>query len=415
MRILVIGANRANRGAEAMLLTMLSRISSEIPDVQWTVSSYSASDLHSVGPISHKDANGISVTYELIYKPKTIGTLIAQLLIILLRNKWLTTFIVNSNHFSKLVHSSDAVIDLSGFALSKNRPLWRILIYWIESKTAKALRKPFLVMTQSFGPFQPGIKMAVSRSALKSAEFISARGAQSSASLQSLGFVKDRDFFVSTDITYHFPPAPPRYVRSFHLHGATTPIAIIPNINSYNKAQFHGVKNSYVQLIAELCADLNKKETCRFVFVCQERHPTRFDDLALSRLIQECLLEDIFSTILTADNHASVLKSAISQCEIAIVSRFHGMLAALSTGVPTLTVAWANKYEESAAMAGIEGYTVDISTANLQNARERLNDLWMNRDSIRHRIKERTEHAKQCSDAALNRLAKMLTSLETFR
>ena len=417
MRILVIGANLCNRGAESMLLTLISSIHLEIGEANFSVWSYAGDDKKRTGKIMHSEPNGVRVNFELSYNHKTVGLLLLQGLLFVAPFPIVARLAGRFSTFIRDVDDADAVIDISGFALTGDRPWWRHLVYLLESRTAHACETPFLAMTQSFGPFRNQWQKLVARLALAHTEMISARGEMSARHLEAIGLLKDQDFLIAPDMTYLFDPAPDSLAKELLHHTARPRIAVIPNTNIYRrsarKAGQKGSKNTYVANMRKLCHSAIVDHACNIVFIPHEGDSTQFDDLALSALIRDHPTIKAHSIVLNGALPASTIKSAIIQCDAVITSRYHGMMAALSNAVPAFVPGWADKYEESAEMAGSSEYTFNFDRSGPDSIVEHFARFWDARADIRQNLTKRLPHnraeAKRAIDVMIGHLRSSTT------
>lgn len=413
MKILIIGANLCNRGAESMLLTLISSIQLEIKEASFRVWSYSRDDKKRSGPVIHSEPNGIRVKFELAHNHKTVGLLILQGLLFLAPFRLVSRLAMRFSTFIGDVDQADAVIDISGFALTGDRPWWRHLIYLLESRTAHACNTPFLAMTQSFGPFRNHWQKRMARMALASAGMISARGAMSARYLETIGLSEGRDFLIAPDMTYLFEPAPEPSARELLRQSARPRIAVIPNTNVYHRSVGQpGGKNSdnsYVTTMRELCHSAITEHGCQIVFIPHEVDSSRFDDLALAAIIRDDPTIEANSIVLDDSLPASTIKSAIIQCDAVITSRYHGMIAALSGAVPAFVPGWADKYEESAAMAGSSEFAFNFSQSDPNSLVQHFTRFWEARTDIRQTLVERLPRNRANAKRAIDVMIEYLS------
>lgn len=388
MRVLIIGANLCNRGAEAMLLTVVKALLSRFPHADVRAASYAKEDRSRAGMIHFDDPGGSQFSYTLIENRKRAITIAAQLLVVLIPAWLLPSLLVNRMAFIREINAADMVIDLSGFALSDDRPLWRVAIYWLEAATSDALRTPFIAMTQAFGPFHRTLTRLLARSAIRRSNLAIARGNASAKHLESLGFLRGKDFRISVDITYALEPAPLSIANEIIGDTDSPIIGIVPNTNIYKRSTGKALENSYVQLLSELCNHSAHTLNASPILICHEHYEDRFDDFDLARLVQNKTNDMCKPRIIPARYPATVMKALIGRCDLVVSSRFHAMIAALSSATPVLVVSWAHKYAESMCSAGIESYIIDAAHTSTSEAKSLLDHCWRARAELRLRMEE---------------------------
>lgn len=417
MRILIIGANLCNRGAESMLLTLISSIQLEIEEASFSVWSYSQDDKKRCGTIIHSDPNGIQVKFELAHNHKTVGLLLLQGLVLVAPFRFVSRLAVSFSTFIRNVEQADAVIDISGFALTGDRPWWRQLIYLLESRTAHGCNIPFLAMTQSFGPFRTHCEKFMARMALVRTGMISARGSMSARHLETIGLSKDRDFLIAPDMTYLFDPAPEPLAQKLLRDTDRPRIAVIPNTNIYRRSTRQsgqkGSRNTYVTNMRKLCSSAIVEHGCKIIFTPHEGDSTRFDDLELLTLIRDDPMIKAHSIVLDGALATSTVKSVIIQCDAVITSRYHGMMAALSGAVPAFVLGWADKYEESAVMAGSSEFTFNFGQSDPDSIAQHFTRFWEARADIRQTLAEHLPQNRADAKHAIDIMIEHLRSPKT--
>ncbi|WP_397472679.1 polysaccharide pyruvyl transferase family protein, partial [Rheinheimera sp.] len=96
------------------------------------------------------------------------------------------------------------------------------------------------------------------------------------------------------------------------------------------------------------------------------------------------------------------VKAFIGKAELAISSRFHGAVNALSQGVPCIATSWSHKYHAMMSDFGMGDYCVaELSEQNLLHALQQLLD---NKDTLASEVKQKAAALKQQNAAMWQRL-----------
>lgn len=229
----------------------------------------------------------------------------------------------------------DLVLDASGFAYGDS---------WGAAKARRRLAdhirrwkgqgKQVILMPQAFGPFtQPDLADAM-REIFTLADRVYVRDATSLAHVTALhqgpNIVRMPDF---TNLAQAVPPSDPAVFAER--------IAVIPNIKMI-EAVSDG--SGYVGRIAAIFRAIEDSGREAFLLLHEADKDVKVAALIRSRLDRPV---DVVS-----DPDPLVIKGIIGASYGVVTSRFHGLVSALSQGVPCLATSWSHKYEELLAEYG---------------------------------------------------------------
>ena len=85
------------------------------------------------------------------------------------------------------------------------------------------------------------------------------------------------------------------------------------------------------------------------------------------------------------------LKRALAECEAVVSPRYHSCVAALSAGVPLLTLGWHYKYQELMALYGQDLRMLPGEACTAKSLVETFDALWNDRVQIRGELSRRAE------------------------
>ena len=94
---------------------------------------------------------------------------------------------------------------------------------------------------------------------------------------------------------------------------------------------------------------------------------------------------------------AKELKSIIAGAELAVGSRYHFLIAAMSCGVPSLALGWGHKYYEMFELFGMEDYVFEYHEFEEERILKKVRDLVLNCDLLRKKIEDRLPAVKEAS------------------
>ena len=245
-----------------------------------------------------------------------------------------------------LLHTSeiDVVLDASGFAYGD---------FWGKAKFVNRLGKPtqawkaegktVIALPQAWGAFtEPGFAEAIA-TYLSQADLVFARDRESMGFLEGTGL---SGVEASPDFTNLLAPAlPPRYDD---LRGAGF---VIPNTKML-EARGEGARAGYLDFLAQAVSCLQGFCPAVHILVHEGKK-----DLALSEELNAALPAPL-RIVDPADTLET--KAILAQARALVSSRFHGLVSALSAGVPSLACGWSHKYAELMADYGAGAHIADL-------------------------------------------------------
>jgi polysaccharide pyruvyl transferase WcaK-like protein len=343
MNVVMIGGNFRNRGAEAMLRTAIAEITSRRGDASFTVVTYDR----------RRDGAAPAGLPAAVVDAGSLRSFGVRALLLLLGRR-LGARLLAASPLAATCLRAHWVLDVSGFALSDRRPAWRAAVVALEALLARRLGAGFGLLTQAFGPFERLPVRCLARIALSNARFVVARGRASAHHLAGLGRVEGHDFTVAEDMAWLFAPAAPD--RS---DAAAAVLGCAPNTNLYRRADGDGAANAYVVLLADVLRRAIDSLGVQVLLLAHDSLPERFDDDALGALLAQRIDRPAAVRLVGATQPAAELKQAVGGCSLVLSSRFHVLIAAQSLAIPTLSLGWAHKYEES-TVVDAAGWSFDF-------------------------------------------------------
>jgi|GEM_PF-445556 len=350
LTIRIDGVGTINKGAELMLYAILQEIDASHPSARVV---YNDSGFLS----DNRPAAAFDTKVQLTkpwYTHQPVASLIKEShldgIIARLNKHWsLTNYL--SSHF--LGHT-DLLLNAAGYSVSD---LFKIGKSGVERreryyKRLKESGAKIVLLPQAFGPCEKAQTKAMVDVINRYADMVFAREQVSYDYLVAEGFNREK-LFLSPDFTCTVTPTIlPQYS---HLADA---VAIIPNMKMVEtrttKEKGYG---QFLTSVIEACRQAGKT-----VFMLN--HEGVGDEALCRKIAQQCGIE-----VVTGLN-ALETKGVISQCQLVISSRFHGVANALSSGVPCLATSWSHKYELLFADYGLTDCVLD--TANIDDAIARI-------------------------------------------
>lgn len=361
MKIMIVGANFVNKGAQSMLFIAVDEIKKRYPDAEVL---FASTDII-------KNVDEYAFTYVYYSKEAKNIALGRKALFIRMRQcikdtvKWLIgrrILLWKYMDLSRCLNEIDMIIDISGFNLGSG---WSTEIheaYLDNIRLAKKYDIPIVLMPQSFGSFDyPEDKQYLIREMqelLPYAKVIFARekeGCQMLKDTFQLTNVK-----LSTDLVLqnqeidlkHIYSNPPK--MDLPKIGSGT-VGVIPNIQCFN----HGNRERILEIYRAVIKDLLAKEKK----VCIFRHSS--EDMEMCRAIYEMFSNNENVHLLENDFSCVEFDQFVKQYDFVICSRYHGIVHSYRNYVPCVLLGWAVKYRELAEIVGQARYSFDITDDKL--------------------------------------------------
>lgn len=238
----------------------------------------------------------------------------------------------------------DVILDASGFAYGDfwgkekfEARLGRPMAGW------KAAGKTVIALPQAWGAFtQTGFCEAV-RAALSQADLVFARDRESLNYLEGTGL---QGVELAPDFTNLLAPAlPPAYED---LRGAGF---VIPNTKML-EARGDTARAGYLQFLRQAVQAVQGVSPAVHILVHEGKK-----DLELAKELNASLPSPL-RIIDPADTLDT--KAILAAASALVSSRFHGLVSALSAGVPSLACGWSHKYSELMADYGAGQHIADL-------------------------------------------------------
>lgn len=285
----------------------------------------------------------------------------------------------------------DLILEASGFAYGDQWPL-----RFLQNTAKEVVRfakagKPFVFMPQAFGPFKTEDSKAAMRDIIHNAQLIFVRDPVSLQHLQSCVPNLPDSVVLTPDFTVGLTARPNDEIPA--MPGVYA--ALIPNnkvVSKFNHADAEKMRADY---IAAFAAAANKlaEQGMQCVLV---NHEGKED----AQLCEEIVAKAPCTIVQIEDPLA--VKAFIGKAELAISSRFHGAVNALSQGVPCIATSWSHKYHAMMSDFGMGDYCVaELSEQNLLHALQQLLD---NKDTLASEVKQKAAALKQQNAAMWQRL-----------
>ncbi|MCG2590775.1 polysaccharide pyruvyl transferase family protein [Rhodohalobacter sulfatireducens] len=314
MNIEIKGIGFTNKGAELMLHAILQKVRSEYPDATFVVKP-------NYGESYDKRAE-LGIYHKLDYQHYSLnsGKILGKILPKGMRRSY---GLIREDEI-------DLLLDASGLSYSDTMGIQPTKRAAKQFKQMKNNGAKIVLLPQAFGPFKnPKFKKYL-QTLYDHTDFIYARDEQSKAffsdNISSNGKIQ-----IAPDFTNLLEPI----VRKEY-EERKDEICVIPNYRMIDKTD-QEVGNRYVSLMAKIIQELINRDEKIFLLIHEDGR-----DVHLAEEIKKVSGHDL--DILNEADPLKI-KGIISQTKGVISSRFHGIVNAMSQGVPALATGWHHKYK----------------------------------------------------------------------
>jgi polysaccharide pyruvyl transferase WcaK-like protein len=224
-------------------------------------------------------------------------------------------------------------------------------------------RKPFTFFIQSFGPFDDWRVRLFAKRAFDQVDFVPARGKNSARYCRAI--TKD------PSKVYDFPdsaillPTNFLWAESYLRQNNLIPknyVIVSPSSVIYKTVRTSvggSVGNKHIDSIVRVCELLIKRgEYIVFLPHMYSDNPNECDR-HVAKLVAAQLPDSSYHVV-EGEFDPMMAKGLISFAKYAIVSRYHALVAALSTGINVITLGWNIKYQDMMEYYGKKEFAIDV-------------------------------------------------------
>ena len=383
-----------NRGAEAMLLSTIDHVRARFPRSVVHVLSYSpAADL------AEFESRPIK---NVFIHPATPLTLVAKWLPLAIVAKALPLLkhtVCPHSHAQGVLSllRLDALFCLAGVSFIDGRG--KFLLFNVLTLFPFLIHGvPVFKMAQAMGPIRSLPNRLCARWTLPRVRFIFARGRSTARFLDETRLLDPSRWDVSPDIAFGLKCDPPA--------ARAGDLALVPSVILDRR---HA---NYRKFIVDLVSLLAKDGVVTDLVVHSWKNDTGNpfnNDLPLAMDLRESLREQgVDVRILGEGCNAREIKSQISARRICLTSRFHGMVAALDSAMPTVVLGWSHKYREVLAVFDRESWALNIRENTPTSCAGAVKDLLAREQEERSHLATRLPAVREAVTSAFDRVFGMI-------
>ncbi len=289
-------------------------------------------------------------------------------------------FMLNPAGYFATAWRSDLVVDIGAgdsFAdIYGSRRLKRMFVLKYLTHLAGT---PLVVAPQTIGPFTKGWSKALARLSLRLSALVATRDAKSTAALRDLGYRGEA--IEASDVALRLPYDPPAPRGGGPLRVGINVSGLLM-AGGYTGKNELGIALDYPALMRDLIADFQGKgaEVHLVPHVIVASGPmVKEDDARASALLAAEFPGTVLAPAFASPSEA---KTYIAGMDFFLGARMHACIAAFSSGVPVVPMAYSRKF---AGLFGTLGYdrTVDCTAETGTAIRQKVATAWDDRATLK--------------------------------
>lgn len=375
-KVLIVGGNFQNKGAQAMVFTAVDILKRKIDNADIYVAI--EDDFQEQETEKHK------YNFSICSWSPWKELLMNNAFYIFRRSKGI------DEAERKLIRETDLIIDISGFALSSQWGIKASVLYLLKIIMAGKYGIDYIILPQSIGPFHykgiigNAVKILI-RYCLKYPKEVYIREEQGIESVKAL---TKREVKKSRDIVlehkdYKLENIYKNPNREFDIvKPEKKAVLIVPSERVEERIGTTECLSIYEDIIGII------RKRGHAVYIA--RHSSEDFDISLE--IKEMLKHDKEVVLVYEEMDAIEIRSFISGFEYIVSSRYHAIVHAYKEGVPAVAIGWAVKYGELMKDYSQEQYCFDIRKGEIKEELLRaVERMSLNYERERKRIELRNE------------------------
>jgi colanic acid/amylovoran biosynthesis protein len=270
------------------------------------------------------------------------------------------------------LEKADIVVDIcAGDSFSDIYGWKRYLLNLAPAVSAILLRKPLVLLPQTYGPFKSGVAERIARFVFEHSNRIYCRDRLSLEEVRRI-LGKKADYLsikLCPDVAFSLAPLPPKEIQvipPMPIDGCRVigiNVSGLLTMGGYTRGNMFGLKGSYPQTITNLIRRILLETDAHILLVPHGSVDCEEGDIRACQSLHSLLAREsqgrLHLVTGTYDQHET--KFLIGGCSFFIGSRLHACIGALSQGIPTIGIAYSRKFKGVFETVGLENLAVDAT------------------------------------------------------
>jgi len=298
---------------------------------------------------------------------------------------------VYRSSFRNLLRQCDFVIDIGeGDSFTDLYGFKRFYYLWLSKRIVCILRRPLILAPQTIGPFSGRVARLLAKQVMNGCCLVFTRDTLSSDYIDQLGTTSARE--EATDVAFLLPFVRKQFASDGIVRVGINVSGLLFNGGYSGNNQF-GLKFDYRAAVRKLLREFSSRSNVEIHLIAHVIVPDMpvEDDLAVAKMLAE-----EFPNVITAPRFVrpGEAKSYISGLDFFCGARMHACIAAFSSGVPVVPMAYSRKFRglfSALDYSHVADCTVDSQDAVIS----RIINAFDNRDALREEIARSLNLANQ--------------------
>lgn len=278
-------------------------------------------------------------------------------------------------------YQSSLLVDLSGDTITEDYGPLVLFSHCIPILIAKCFGSPVVLFGQTIGPFS--WSTALMRRMLQHCDVIIARDNPTYQYLQKIG-IPEQSLKSSIDTGFLLEPASVSKAKVLEAEcnydpkdrltlGMSVSRQFQEFVEEHPDRRDKPGLNSTLSEVIDTFVETYDAQVVLFAHVTGP--PERLDDRVVSRELRNSCRRSDRVVVVDKELSASEIKALISRCDLFCGSRMHSNIAATTTGVPTIAMAYSVKSRGIMGRMSMEDWVVEIPQLTTDHLLECLNSL----------------------------------------
>jgi colanic acid/amylovoran biosynthesis protein len=300
--------------------------------------------------------------------------------------------------------NADLVVDLSGDMLTEDYGLPVAISHAIPLCFARLLKRKYMVIAQSIGPFR--LTRPIYRWLLQGSSVVTARDPISHRNL--LSEMQLNNLQETSDLGFLLRPSESPYASPLS-DSSQFQIGIAPSGLLMQKfGTGRGAAQQSLAAMADMLNRLAERFNARLVLIPHVQSPRgAIDDVQVCNELRQFLdgpVEQLDSDLTPAE-----VKSQVGHLDMLIAYRMHAALAGLDSAVPTIGISYSHKTDGLFERLGLENWVVKNDESLIASLEKKVADLFEQRDKVRSRLQRILPEIRDDAKSNLELVAKELS------